>query len=551
LRGNERGKPAETMTAAEAVIATLIGHGLDTIYALPGVQNDLLFEALFEFSDRLRTIHTRHEQAAAYMALGAALATGKPAAFAVVPGPGLLNAGAALLTAFATNAPVLGLVGQIPNADIGRDLGQLHEIRDQAGIVARLVDHAELIEKPERASRATALALRAMRTGRPGPAALECAIDVWGKAGPVTLQTPLPVPPPKIDHDAIRKAAKLLGAAKHPLIVCGGGAQDSSAEVTALSAMLQAPVLAFRRGRGVLDGRSPFAVTLPLGRDLWREADVVLAVGTRMLIQFRQWGLGPKQKIIRIDADAKEHNRLHKPAVALTGDAKPILQSLLAELPKHNVKREPRQAEMAERQAVWRKRFEEKIAPQLAYLDVIRAELPEDGIFVEDITQVVFAARVAFPVYKPRTYISPGFQDPLGLGFATALGVQHARPDVPVVAVCGDGGFMFTAIEMATAMRHRIPLVTIVFNDGAFGNVRRIQQERFGNRLIATDLANPDFVAFGQSFGAEAVRATGPDELRRALRRALGHRDGPTLIEVPVGAFPSPWEFLNLPRVWG
>jgi acetolactate synthase-1/2/3 large subunit len=551
LRGNERGKPAETMTAAEAVIATLIGHGLDTIYALPGVQNDLLFEALFEFSDRLRTIHTRHEQAAAYMALGAALATGKPAAFAVVPGPGLLNAGAALLTAFATNAPVLGLVGQIPNADIGRDLGQLHEIRDQAGIVARLVDHAELIEKPERASRATALALRAMRTGRPGPAALECAIDVWGKAGPVTLQTPLPVPPPKIDHDAIRKAAKLLGAAKHPLIVCGGGAQDSSAEVTALSAMLQAPVLAFRRGRGVLDGRSPFAVTPPLGRDLWREADVVLAVGTRMLIQFRQWGLGPKQKIIRVDADAKEHNRLHKPAVALSGDAKPILQSLLAELPKHNVKREPRQAEMAERQAVWRKRFEEKIAPQLAYLDVIRAELPEDGIFVEDITQVVFAARVAFPVYKPRTYISPGFQDPLGLGFATALGVQHARPDVPVVAVCGDGGFMFTATEMATAMRHRIPLVTIVFNDGAFGNVRRIQQERFGNRLIATDLANPDFVAFGQSFGAEAVRATGPDELRRALRRAFAHRDGPTLIEVPVGAFPSPWEFLNLPRVWG
>jgi acetolactate synthase I/II/III large subunit len=544
-------QPAESMTAAEAVIATLIGHGLDTVYALPGVQNDLLFEALFKFSDRLRTIHARHEQAAAYMALGAALATGKPAAFAVVPGPGLLNAGAALLTAFATNAPVLGLVGQIPNADIGRDLGQLHEIRDQAGIVARLVDHSELIQKPEKASRSTALALRAMRTGRPGPAVLECAIDIWGKSGPVTLQAPLPVPPPKIDRDAIRKAAKLLGAAKHPLIVVGGGAQDSSAEVTALSDMLQAPVLAFRRGRGVLDGRSPFAVTLPLGRDLWREADVVLAVGTRMLIQFRQWGLGPQQKIVRIDADPKEHNRLHKPAVALTGDAQPILRSLLAELPKHNARREPRQAEMEERQAVWRKRFEEKIAPQLAYLDVIRAELPEDGIFVEDITQVVFAARVAFPVYKPRTYISPGFQDPLGLGFATALGVQHARPDVPVVAVCGDGGFMFTATEMATAMRHRIPLVTIVFNDGAFGNVRRIQQERFGNRLIATDLANPDFVAFGKSFGAEAIRATGPDELRRALRRAFAHRDGPTLIEVPVGAFPSPWDFLNLPRVWG
>jgi acetolactate synthase-1/2/3 large subunit len=531
------------MTAAEAVIATLIAHGLDTIYALPGVQNDFLFEALFKFSDRLRTIHTRHEQGAAYMALGAALATGKPQAFAVVPGPGLLNAGAALLTAFATNVPVLGLIGEIPVADIGRGLGQLHEIRDQAGIVKRLVDHAALIRKPEEASRATALAMRAMRTGRPGPAVLECPIDVWGKSGPVTLQAPLPIAPTKIDLDAIRRAAKLLGAAKRPMIICGGGAQDSSEEVTALSAMLQAPVLAFRRGRGVLDGRDPFSVTLPLGRDLWAEADVVLAVGTRLLIQFRQWGLPRDLKIVRVDADATEHGRLHKPAVALTGDAKPILQSLLAELPAHNTKRASRKAEMQERQAAWRKRFEE-IAPQIAYLEAIRDELPEDGIFVEDITQIVFAARLVYPVYRPRTYLSPGFQDPLGLGFATALGAQHARPDAPVVAICGDGGFMFTATEMATAMRHRIPLVTVVFNDGAYGNVRRIQKERYGNRLIASDLLNPDFVAFGKSFGAEAVRARNPQELRQALRRAFAHRDGPTLIEVPVGELPSPWPFL-------
>jgi acetolactate synthase I/II/III large subunit len=367
------------------------------------------------------------------------------------------------------------------------------------------------------------------------------------------LQPPPAIPDTKIDLSAVRKAAKLLGAAKRPLIICGGGAQDASAEVTALSAMLQAPVLAFRRGRGVLDGRNPFSVTLPLGRDLWAEADVVLAVGTRLLIQFRQWSVGPEQKIVRVDADPKEHKRLNKPAVALTGDAAPILRSLLAELPKHNARRASRKAEMQERQAVWRKRFEDKIGPQVGFLDVIRAELPEDGILVEDITQIVFAARVAYPVYKPRTYISPGFQDPLGLGFATALGAQCARPDVPVLAITGDGGFMFTATEMATAMRHRIPLVTLVFNDGAFGNVRRIQQERYGYRLIASDLANPDFVAFGKSFGAEAVRANGPDELRLALRRAFAHRSGPTLIEVPVGELPSPWEFLNMatPIKWG
>ena len=550
LHGNERKGAAQTMTAAEAAVATLVGHGLDTVYALPGVQNDLLFEALFKFSDRLRTVHTRHEQGAAYMALGAALATGKPQAYAVVPGPGLLNSGAALLTAFSMNAPVLALIGQIPEADIGRHLGHLHEIRDQSGILKRLVDHCTLIRKPAEASRAAALALRAMQTGRPGPAALECAIDVWGKSAPVTLQAPLPIPAPKIDTTALRRAAKLLGAAKRPMIVCGGGAQDSSAEVTALTALLQAPVLGYRRGRGVLDSRDPLSVTLPLGRELWGEADVVLAVGTRLLMQLRQWGVPSPQSgvdrelaIIRVDADAREHNRLDKPAVALTGDARPILQALLLELPAYNAKRPPRKAEMQERQAVWRRRLD-KLAPQIAFLEAIRAELPEDGIFVDEVTQLGFAARLLFPVYKPRTFLSPGYQDPLGWGFATALGAQHARPDVPVLSISGDGGFLFTATEMATAMRHRIPLVTVVFNDGAYGNVRRIQKERFGNRLIASDLTNPDFVAFAKSFGAEAVRVKNPQDLREALRRAFAHRDGPTLIEVPVGELPSPWEFI-------
>ncbi len=551
----KRQKPTEPaaaaqMTAAEAVVATLIAHGLDAVYALPGVQNDLLFEALFKFSDRLRTVHTRHEQGAAYMALGAALATGKPQAYAVVPGPGLLNSATALLTAYSMNAPVLGLIGQIPDADIGKGLGHLHEIRDQSGIIRRLVDHCALIRKPEQASRATALALRAMHLGRPGPAVLECAIDVWGKSGPVKLQPPLPLPAPKIDHGAIRRAAKRLGAAKRPMIVCGGGAQDAAAEVTALSAMLQAPVLGFRRGRGVLDSRDPLSVTLPLGRDLWGEADVVLAVGTRLLTELREWGVDRDLAIIRINADSKAHNRLHKSAVALTGDAKPILQRLLAELPAHNAKRPSRRAEMQERQALWRKRLE-KLHPQLAFLDAIRAELPEDGIFVDEVTQIGFAARLAFPVYKPRTFLSPGYQDPLGWGFATALGAQHARPDVPVLAISGDGGFLFTAAELATAMRHRIPLVTIVFNDGAFGNVRRIQQERYGNRLIGSDLANPDFVAFAKSFGAEAARVKSAPELRETLRRAFMRRDAPTVIEVPVGAMPSPWEFIHMGRIRG
>jgi len=548
--------PQQQMTTGEAVVASLAAHGVDTVYALPGVQNDHLFDALYRAQNQVRTVHTRHEQGAAYMALGAALATGKPQACAVVPGPGLLNSAAALLTAYSMNAPVLALVGEIPERDIGRRLGHLHELRDQAGVLARLVDHAAHIRAPDEASRLVAQAMRAMRSGRRGPAALECAIDLWGKAGAAAPQPPLAAEEPAIDEDAIRAAAKRLGAAKHPMIICGGGAQDASAEVTALSAMLQAPVLGYRRGRGVLDSRDPLSITLPLAHELWAKTDVVLAVGTRMLAQQPRifdgpWGLDDDIAVIRIDSDPAEPARVRAPAVALVGDAAPILRRLIDVLPGHNSTRSSRASEMTLRQGAWRERLADALAPQAAWLDALRAELPEDGIYVDEVTQIGFAARLLFPVYRPRTFLSPGYQDNLGWGFATALGAQHARPDVPVVSINGDGGFLFTANELATAVRHRIPLIAIVFNDGAFGNVRRIQEDQFDGRLIASDLANPDFVRFGRSFGAAAERAKTPRALRAALRRALQRRDMPSLIEVPVGPMPSPWSFIMLPNVRG
>ncbi|MFL4982190.1 MAG: thiamine pyrophosphate-dependent enzyme [Xanthobacteraceae bacterium] len=544
---------AEThrMTTAEATVAALLAHDIGTIYALPGVHNDDLFDALYKVANRMRTVHARHEQAAAYMALGAALATAKPQAYTVVPGPGLLNSGAALLTAYGMNAPVLALIGQIPQADIGRGLGHLHEIRDQTGIIARLVDHCAMIRAPAEAPALVAAAVRAMFSGRPGPAVLECAIDTWGKEGAVAaIAAPTPPPSTPIDEDAVLAAAKRLGTAQRPLIVCGGGAQDAATEVALLSHMLQAPVLAYRRGRGVLDSRDALSVTLPLGRELWGEADLVLGVGTRLHLQQTMWGMDDDLAIIRIDADGEEPARVRAPALALIGDAKPILRRLLDVLPAHNRARPSRRDEMQERQAKTRKRLE-KLAPQLAILAAIRTELPEDGIFVDEVTQMGFAARLALPVYKPRTFLSPGYQDNLGWGFATALGVQDARRDTPVVSISGDGGFMYTANELSTAMRHRIPLVTIVFADGAFGNVRRTQEERYGNRLIACDLANPDFVRFAESFGAAAERVRDPDALRAALKRGFARRDGPTLIEMPVGPMPSPWEFIHMPRVRG
>jgi acetolactate synthase-1/2/3 large subunit len=541
----------DRMTTAEATVAALMVHGIDTVYALPGVHNDGLFDALFKAADRVRTVHTRHEQTAGYMALGAALATGKPQVYAVVPGPGLLNSATALLTAYGTNAPVLALIGQIAQSAIGRGYGHLHEIRDQAGIIARLVDFSALIRMPAEAPGLVAAAMRAMQRGRPGPAALECAMDVWERSGPILGSAPpQPVPQSPIDEDAIREAAKCLANAARILIVAGGGAQDAAAEVSELSQALQAPVLAFRRGRGVLDSRNPFSVTLPLGHELWKEAEVVLGIGTRLFFGFQHWGIDEDLTIIRIDADPEEPERFRRPAVALIGDAKPILRRLIDSVSALDRRRVSRCEEMVERQSKMRRRLQ-KLAPQIELLDSIRAELDDDGIFVDEVTQIGFAARLAYPVYKPRTFISPGYQDALGWGFATALGVQDARRDVPVLSISGDGGFLFTGSEIATAIRHHIPLVCVIFNDGAYGNVRRIQEENYANRLIACDLCNPDFVRFAESFGAAAERAHNPAQLRAALRHAFKRRDQPTIIEVPVGALPSPWEFIFMPRVRG
>jgi acetolactate synthase-1/2/3 large subunit len=194
--------------------------------------------------------------------------------------------------------------------------------------------------------------------------------------------------------------------------------------------------------------------------------------------------------------------------------------------------------------------YRRELTPQVAFLDAIRAALPEDGILVEDLTQVGYVARIAFPVHGPRQYITSGYQGTLGHAYPSALGAKVARPDRAVIALAGDGGFMYNVQELATAVQHGINVVALVFNDGAYGNVKRMQRELYGNRVIASDLTNPDFVRLADSFGVFARSTDDPDGLRNALEQALA-RDAPALIEVKVGEFPDPWQHIVLPRLRG
>lgn len=538
------------MTGGEAMVQALLAHDVEALFVLPGVQNDPFFAALYDAADRLRVIVTRHEQAAGYMAYGYTAASGRPGAYCVVPGPGFLNTTAALATAYGCSAPVLCLSGEIPSRQIGRGVGLLHEIPDQLGIMQRLTKWAARIETPQDAPRLIAEAFAKMTSGRPRPVGLEMPMDVMATEAWIGRQTalPQPAPHPEPDPDGLARAAEILNRAQRPMIFVGGGAQGASPRVRELAERLGAPVVAGWMGQGVMDGRAPLALSLTMAHRLWPEVDVALAIGSRFQRVQTDWGLDAAVEVIRIDLDPLEITRHARPAVALLADAREALEALLPAI--EAVDRPAWRARVAAVKAEVTATLRRELAPQIAYLEAIRAALPEDGIFVEDLTQVGYVARIAFPVHGPRQFITSGYQGTLGLAWPTALGAKVACPDRAVIAVAGDGGFLFNAQELATAVQYGINAVAVVFNDGAYGNVRRIQREVYGNRVIASDLHNPDFVRLAESFGLHAVRASEPEELGIELERALA-RDEPALIEVTVGEMPSPWPHILLPRVRG
>jgi acetolactate synthase-1/2/3 large subunit len=538
------------MSGGDAVVRSLIAHGVDTVYCLPGVQSDHLFNAMFDAGDALRVVHTRHEQGAAYMALGAALATGRPAVYSVVPGPGFLNTTAALATAHSTGARVLALIGQIPSRAIGKGHGHLHEIPDQLGILRTLTKWTERVACPDDAPGLVAQAFQQMRSGRARPVGLEVPPDMLAAKAEVELVSPLAdAPAPALDEDAIERAADMLGHAECPVIFVGGGALEAGDEVRTLAERLTAPVVSYRRGKGIIDDRHVLAHSLPGGHALWAKADVVLAVGTRLHMSVSAWGIDDKLKIVKVDVDPAEIARVTKPAIGIVGDAARVLRRLS----EHLARLSPMRPERVATSRAVKERVASDMAvlgPQLAYLRAIRDVLPDNGVFIDELTQVGYTARSAYEARLPRTYISSGYQGTLGWGVAVGLGARHALGDVPVVAISGDGGFMFNVQELATAVRHRIPLVVVVFNDGAYGNVRNMQKSLHGNRVIGSDLANPDFVRLAESFGISGQRVKDADGLRRALEKALAS-GAPALIEVPVGDMPSPWPFIDMPKVRG
>lgn len=541
----------ETMSGGEAMVRAAHANGIDRIFGLPGAQIYPMFDAIHRMPE-VEGIISRHEQGAAYMAFGAAAATGKPSAYAVVPGPGVLNTTAALCTAMGTNKPVLCMTGQIPAQFLGAGRGHLHELTDQRGTLGSLIKHADFIDDPANTQRQVNDAFRAMLSGRPGPASVEMCWDTMAKPWDVEIGPGnTEVDKPAVDDDEIEAAANLLRKARKVMIMCGGGAQHASEEVRELAEALGAVVTSFRSGRGVVGEDHPCGASSAAANRLWKDTDVLIGIGSRLEMQYMRWGSmveyidrpaekGPR--VIRIDIDAAEMKRF-KPDVGVIADAADGARALLKKISAKGHKRGDLER-IAEAKATARKNYEE-IQPQIDYLDTIREVLPRDGYFVEELCQVGFASYFGFPVYEPRTYVTPGYQGTLGFGFPTAIGVKAACRDKAVVSITGDGGFLFGMPELAAAVQHDIGLVTIVFNNSAFGNVRRDQQTQYESRLIGADLENPDFLKLAESFGAAGYRVDSPEALKPVLAKAID-ADEPAIIEVVIerGSEASPWKYI-------
>src|SRR5262252_9540497 len=453
------------MTGGEALVQSLYREGVRVVFGLPGVQ---LYGVLAALRDEpgIELVTTRHEQATSFMADGYARAGGDVGTALVVPGPGLLNAASGLSTAYSASSPVLMISGQIPKASIGKDIGLLHEVNDQMDAIAPVTKWRKRILDIPDVPASVREAMVQLRTGRPRPVEIEMSPETMEEEDEVELYEPTPITRPAAPASDIDRAAEILLGCKKAVIYAGSGVHLSGANeaLAAVAEYLQAGVVESAEGKGAISDHSDLA----LGAAFWREsplrayvhsADVVLAVGSRLaLVSFE-----PGQRIIQIDVDEKEIGRNHRNTLGLVGDARATLLQLLERL---RASAPPRASLKAEREAL---RAEIAVAavqePQASILKALRAGTPEDAIFVAGMTQIGYYSRPLWPVYHPRTYLSSSYSGNLGYAFPVALGAKVARPDRAVVSVSGDGGFLYNAQELATAVRHKINVVAVVFND--------------------------------------------------------------------------------------
>jgi 5-guanidino-2-oxopentanoate decarboxylase len=552
---------AGAWTVSDALVARLTEAGVDVVFGLPGVHNLGLYRALARSS--LRHVAVRHEQASSFMADGYARLSGRIGVAVVIGGPGLTNAATGIAQAYSDSVPVLILTSTVALADIGQERGSLHDVKDQALLAAQIAGRSVTARSGKEALRALDRALADIATGRPRPAVIGIPHDVMDAPFEGASVTGPPIVAPVSPEDLVARSAAIIADASSPIVVAGGGALGAAAEFAALVEATGIPVVTTVAAKGLLPPGHPCDLGSGLSRGEIRRAigaaDVVLAVGTELgesdlflTADHEAAGLsseapihgrlGARGALIRVDIDPGVLTAGEPTAVAILGDAKAVLERLRDTVPV--VDSEVRTARLAAVKGLMAQR-REGLTPlerkHVLVLDTLSEAMGLDGVVVSDMTQIGYTGCTHYRAPRPRSWLFPMGYGTMGYALPAAIGAKVSSPNRPVAALVGDGGFLFTVPELATAVELGLPLPILLWNNDALGEIADFMRAR-GIPEIGVRPRNPDFLALARAFGAEARRPDSLGALAETISDALS-QPGPTLIEVREDA-----PFLDWPK---
>ena len=536
-------------TGAQLLVEALKAHGVDTIFGIPGIHNLAIYDALVD-ERAIRIVTTRDERGAGHMADGYARATGRPGVCLTVPGPGVTNALTAIGEAYADSSPVLLLASQLPSGTVNVDREDFHQLRDVEAVLRSVTQWGVRPARVEEIGRAVDEAFRRFETGRPRPCYVDLPMDLLSAKVDSTVfahqadRSPCPSGAPP--HADVRRAAEALMAASRPLLLVGGGAWRATDSLRELVDRLSIPVVMTNSGKGIIPEDHPLSLgdgwmVHQLGREALEQADCIFAIGVRFgPLTTSWWTRQISGRVVHVDIDPTEIGKHTPVSIGIIGDATQVAEALVAQFGDRDagarrpwldviVVRERRRAAIRGR------------APDaVATLEGLRRVLPDESLLFNDINGIACWGAGAFICRRPRTFHYPIGFGCLGFALPAAIGAKLARPAVPVVALCGDGSFLFSGHELATAVQERASVVAVVFNDDAYGTIKADQSYRHPGRSLGGDLRSPDFVRYAEAFGARGCRVDSVQKVPDAVAAALEH-DAPTLIEAPCPQALPPW----------
>jgi len=522
-------------SCGEALMHLLVAYGVDTVFGIPGEHTLELYRGIA--ASGVKAVAPRNEQGASFMADGYARVTGKPGVCTLITGPGVTNAATGIGQAFADSIPMLIISSANDSQSLGKGWGRLHETTDLCAITRPITAFSVMVNHPSELPGHVAKAFALFSAQRPRPVHIAIPIDVMEMT--VTEDwSPQVVPNlPMPSGVSFSDATALLASSQQTVMVVGGGCQRASTEVTKLAELLNVGVIASNAGKGVISDENPLSlgggIISPAIQDYLAKADVVLAIGTELgEADSFIYDLPINGKVIRIDIDSARFSDAFPADVAIYGDARAACTKLIealeslevvtASLDAVSVLNSVREQQTSDYTEVERQ--------HIKLLDILRDELPDDGIIFGDIAQVVYTGTAAMKTWLPRTWFYPAGFGTLGCALPDAIGAKLALPNRKIVALVGDGGFMFTVNELATAVEESLSIPIIIWHNHSYAMIRDGMVKR-GIPEIGINPVAPNFEKLAAAFGCPGENVANESQFRESLNNAFNH-DGPSVIIV-------------------